>query len=94
MCYLQKKVTTKRSLLSELPNVLIVHLQRLSYNSESLKNIKINSRHDFPGVLKTLQNYTVEEISKLITSDKKVLDTDEVYVKCSEYIYIYIYYIL
>jgi len=59
-----KKVTiAKRNLLAELPNVLIIHLQRIYYNYETDRNEKINSRLEFPKVL-NLKDYTLEEIEK------------------------------
>lgn len=41
----------KRILLSSLPNVLIIHLQRFAYNFDSLANEKIHTRFEFPQVL-------------------------------------------
>ena len=59
-----KKVTiTKRNVLSDLPNTLIVHLQRIFYNYEIDRNEKINSRLEFPKVL-NLKNYTIEEMAR------------------------------
>jgi ubiquitin carboxyl-terminal hydrolase 34 len=90
-----KKVTiTKRNLLSDLPNVLVVHLQRLFYNYEIDRNEKINSRLEFPKVL-NLKNFSVEEFARKSAAKKakceegedmeKTLDTDEAYFKCPEY---------
>lgn len=57
-----KKVdTTKRCCLSNLPNVLIVHLQRIVFNLDTLMNEKINSKLEFPFEL-NLEPYTVEGI--------------------------------
>jgi ubiquitin C-terminal hydrolase len=59
-----KKVTiAKRNLLAELPNVLIIHLQRIFYNYETDRNEKINSRLEFPKVL-NLKDYSLEENEK------------------------------
>jgi len=59
-----KKVTiSKRNVLSDLPNVLIIHLQRIFYNYETDRNEKINSKLDFPKIL-NLKDYTLEEIEK------------------------------
>mmetsp|Transcript_7871 Transcript_7871/g.15214 ORF Transcript_7871/g.15214 Transcript_7871/m.15214 type:complete len:2832 (+) Transcript_7871:1305-9800(+) len=45
----QKKVDiTKRTCLAELPNYLIVHLQRIVFDFDSFVNMKINSRLEFP----------------------------------------------
>lgn len=44
-----KKVDiVKRTLLKELPNVLVVHLQRIVFNFDTFSNEKINSRLEFP----------------------------------------------
>lgn len=57
-----KKVdTTKRCCLSSLPNILIVHLQRIVFNLDTLMNEKINSKLEFPFEL-NLEPYTVEGI--------------------------------
>ena len=57
-----KKVdTTKRCCLSFLPNILIVHLQRIVFNLDTLMNEKINSKLEFPFEL-NLEPYTVEGI--------------------------------
>ena len=56
-----KKVdVTKRQLLSSLPNMLILHLQRLVFNLDTLMNEKINSRLDFPMEL-DLKKYTLDQ---------------------------------
>ena len=56
-----KKVTiTMKKYLAELPNVLIIHLQRISYNYETDRQEKINSRLEFPKEL-NLKQYTIEE---------------------------------
>lgn len=91
-----KKVTiTKRNLLAELPNVLVIHLQRLFFNYETERNEKINSRLEFPKVL-NLKNFTLEEQTRKSLAKRtkggeenedfdKLLDTDDVYFKCDEY---------
>lgn len=54
----KKKVNiTKRVCLHELPNVLIVHLQRIIFDLDQLQNIKINSRFEFPNEF-NLEPYT------------------------------------
>lgn len=85
----QKKVTIKkRNSIAELPNVLIVYLQRLWYNYEIDRNEKINSRLEFPKEL-NLKKYSVEELMrKEIESrntDKAFEETDEFYFKSNEY---------
>ena len=39
---------TRRTVISKLPNVLIVHLQRIVFNFDTYANEKINSRLEFP----------------------------------------------
>jgi len=59
-----KKVDiSKRTLLSETPNVLIVHLQRITFNMETFRNDKINTLFDFPMMLdlKPYSYYNVME---------------------------------
>jgi len=59
-----KKVEiTKRCVLTSLPNVLIIHLQRLVFNLDTLMNEKINSRLEFPDELNML-SFMKEEIEK------------------------------
>jgi len=54
----EKKVDiTRRTLLSTLPNILIVHLQRIVFNFDTFANEKINSRLEFPHEL-NLFDYT------------------------------------
>ncbi len=60
----KKNVTiTKRNSIAELPNVLIVHLQRIGFNYDTFQNDKVNSRLEFPKHL-DLKNYTSEQICK------------------------------
>lgn len=60
----QKKVNVvKRTLLQDLPNVLIVHLQRIIFNFDSLMNEKINSRLEFPQEF-NIKPYTVEGVEE------------------------------
>lgn len=91
----QKKVTiTKRNSLASLPNVLIVHLQRMFYNYEIDRNEKINSRLEFPKTL-NLKDYTAEELTRRIASKKSqsessesdpaFKETDEIYFRHSSY---------
>lgn len=47
-----KKVNIlKRSLLADMPNTLIVHLNRIMFSYDTLENDKINSHFAFPKVL-------------------------------------------
>ncbi len=57
-----KKVdVVKRTCLHEMPNVLIIHLQRIIYNYDTQMNEKINSRLEFPKEL-CVEPYTVEGV--------------------------------
>lgn len=52
----QKKVSVvKRNSFTELPNVMIVHLQRIIFNYDTFMNEKINSRLEFPKKLNMKQ---------------------------------------
>lgn len=52
-----------RVALQKLPNTLLVHLQRLVFDLDSLRNIKLNDRIEFPTVL-NLKQYTAAEVRK------------------------------
>jgi ubiquitin carboxyl-terminal hydrolase 34 len=52
----------KRQLLSNLPNILVIHLKRMIFNLEG-KQEKINSRFEFPIKL-NLKKYCIENIVK------------------------------
>lgn len=87
----EKRVTiTKRNLLSELPNTLIIHLQRINYNYETERNIKINSRVEFPKEL-NLKKFCVEQVLKNKKTDDAAVteeageESDEIYLKCDDY---------
>ena len=58
----KKKVDiSKRVLISQAPNVLIVHLQRIIFNFETFRNDKINSFFEFPFQL-DLKPYSFYEV--------------------------------
>lgn len=59
----KKLEVTKRVLLNTLPNILIVHLQRILLNYDTLMNEKINSRLEFPTQL-NLKPYMVDQLSE------------------------------
>jgi ubiquitin carboxyl-terminal hydrolase 34 len=46
-------------MLLQMPNVLILHLQRIVFNLDTLANEKINSRVEFPTEL-NLSQYLVD----------------------------------
>jgi len=57
-----KKVNVeRRTCLSHLPNILVVHLQRLLFNYDTMMNEKINSRLEFPKEF-SIEPYTIEGI--------------------------------
>eukprot|EP00826_Nyctotherus_ovalis_P065647 TRINITY_DN9653_c0_g2_i1.p1 TRINITY_DN9653_c0_g2~~TRINITY_DN9653_c0_g2_i1.p1 ORF type:complete len:271 (+),score=76.45 TRINITY_DN9653_c0_g2_i1:35-847(+) len=57
----RKVSVLKRTCLSQLPNILVVHLQRLLFNYDTMTNEKINSRLEFPKEF-SLEPYTVEGV--------------------------------
>lgn len=57
----RKVSVLKRTCLSQLPNILVVHLQRLLFNYDTMMNEKINSRLEFPKEF-SLEPYTVEGV--------------------------------
>jgi hypothetical protein len=60
-----KKVTViKRNSFADLPNVMIIHLQRIIFNYDKFMNEKINSRLEFPKKL-NLKNYSTESINNI-----------------------------
>jgi uncharacterized UBP type Zn finger protein len=60
----KKKVDiSKRILLSQTPNVLIVHLQRIIFNFDTFRNDKINSFFEFPAHL-DLKPYSFYEVMR------------------------------
>lgn len=57
-----KKVNmTKKTCLAVLPNILILHLQRIVYNFDIYANEKVNSRLEFPTLL-SLEPYTRDAV--------------------------------
>ncbi|CAD8179644.1 unnamed protein product [Paramecium octaurelia] len=56
----QKVDVNKCQLLAQLPNVLILHLQRIVFNLDTFLNEKINTRLEFPINL-DLQQYTINK---------------------------------
>jgi len=95
-----KKITiTKINSLSQLPNVLLIHLQRIYFDYDNQRNEKCNSRLEFPSVL-NLKKFTNEELTKKKLNKVSVKDsegennnrdeveieeTDEVYFKHDNY---------
>jgi ubiquitin carboxyl-terminal hydrolase 34 len=50
-------------LITETPNVLIVHLKRIAFNFDTFNNDKINSYMEFPTTL-DLKPYTYHEVMR------------------------------
>jgi len=76
----QRKVElSKRTLIAETPNVLIVHLQRIVFNFDTFRNDKINSMFKFPPVLdlKPYSYYDVMGREGLLNKDKKEGEEEE-----------------
>jgi ubiquitin carboxyl-terminal hydrolase 34 len=60
----KKKVDiSRRTLISQAPNVLIVHLQRILFNFETFRNDKINTYFEFPYTL-DLKPYSFYEVMR------------------------------
>lgn len=57
----QKKDTTRRAVLSRLPNLLVLHLKRFQLDYESFEVVKLNSRMEFPSQINMLK-YTKEGV--------------------------------
>ena len=75
-----KKVTLKKcALISSLPNILIIHLNRIIINTEYDKQQKINSRFEFPKEL-DLKKYCLENN---IGENEKI--AENIYKKKDEY---------
>jgi ubiquitin C-terminal hydrolase len=65
---LEKKVA-----IDKLPNTLIVHLARIIFDFDTLRNVKLNNRVEFPNVL-NLKEFTTKEILK---RDKKAASIEK-----------------
>ena len=76
----KKKVsTTKRTCVSQPPNVMIVHLQRIIFDWEAMVNMKVNSRLEFPHEL-NIEPYTQDGLEwreKLKEREKKAKTATE-----------------
>jgi len=74
----QRVDLVRRQLVADTPNVLIVHLQRFTFNFDTFQNDKINTRFEFPFVL-DLKPYSFKNV---IGDDQA--DEDEEVKKASE----------
>jgi len=76
-----KRDVTKRTLLADFPNILIVHLQRFTFNLDTLMNEKIHSRLEFPIELDlypfTVQMAESEAASKAMETELKELSSEK-----------------
>lgn len=52
---------SKRTLITETPNVLIVHLQRIVFNFDTFRNDKVNQWFEFPEIL-DLKPYSYHDV--------------------------------
>lgn len=75
-----KKVDiTKRTLIAETPNVLIVHLQRILFDFDTCQNEKLNQYFEFPALL-DLKPYSYHEVMRRehrVSEAKADEDVDE-----------------
>ena len=71
----EKVILKKSSLLSKLPNILIIHLNRIILNYQDGKQEKINSKFEFPKEL-DLKKYCLEN---------NITETEKIYKKKDEY---------
>lgn len=55
---IEKKLAVKR-----LPNILILHLNRIVFDFDQMINIKLNDRIEFPNVL-NMKDYMLSEVMK------------------------------
>jgi len=63
---------SKRTLIAETPNILIVHLKRLVFNFDTFMNDKLNTQMSFPTVLdlKPYSYFDVMEKEGRLNKDK------------------------
>lgn len=59
----QKADMTKRCSFVDMPNILMIHLQKIIFSLDTLMNEKIADRYEFPTYL-NMENYTVNNIAK------------------------------
>ena len=60
---------TKKVVVKELPNTLIVHLNRIIFDMDTLRNVKVNDRFEFPEKL-NMKSYMLDEV---ISKDKEAM---------------------
>jgi ubiquitin C-terminal hydrolase len=79
----QKVDVARRTVISTLPNILIVHLQRFAFNFDTLMNEKIHTKLEFPNVL-DMTHYTEEGFGSK-SSSKRIQESpleDKEHIEC------------
>ena len=70
--FCDKKVdVTKRTRISKIPKVLIIHLQRIVINYETFINEKISSKHQFPHDF-NLHQYTLDYFERTENGESEI----------------------
>lgn len=57
----QKVAIEKKNALKSLPNTLIVHLNRIVFDFDTMRNVKLNDKLEFPNQL-NLKKYQVAQV--------------------------------
>lgn len=75
MCDACKKrgACQKRETISQMPNTMIIHLQRITYDFEMDRVVKYNDRIQFPNIL-SLKEFTTKY---LLDKDKKAREAEK-----------------
>jgi ubiquitin C-terminal hydrolase len=63
---IKKQIAIKR-----LPNTLILHLKRLDFDFNTMLNVKLNDRIEFPNVL-NMKNFMLSEVLKDIKKQQPI----------------------
>ena len=72
----QRCDVTKRPLIKDCPNVLIVYLSRLIFDLDVLQNVKINTRYEFPMDI-NLKEYTYDHFLQTNPAEPEVKEGEE-----------------
>ena len=67
----QRADLERRTVIHSLPNTLIVHLQRIVFDFETMRNSKLNSKVEFPNVL-NLRPFMLESILQTEKLERKM----------------------
>ncbi len=66
----KQRVNIKKQIaIKRLPNTLILHLKRLDFDFNTMMNVKLNDRIEFPNVL-NMKNFMLSEVIKDIKKHK------------------------